>query len=258
MKRLRFEYETKLEFSCSVTEHSFSLRCMPFSDGRQIIAEPICTIYPVSESIWRSRDSFGNTLICGRNNAPHSSFSFKVCGEAQIINSCRASGSAPAFYRFHTPLSQPGDAIDSFYEENKPTVGDILSRTEALSDSLFNAMTYKSGVTKVTTTAEQAMKIKCGVCQDYAHILLSLLRKDGICCRYVSGLAFECGETHAWVEVYNGTNWTGIDPTHNRLIGDNYIKLCHGRDYSDCPIERGIYRGNANSIQTVSSKISEI
>ena len=119
-------------------------------------------------------------------------------------------------------------------------------------------MTYKSGVTRVNTTAERAMEIREGVCQDYAHILLSLLRLEGIRCRYVSGLAFKCGETHAWVEVFDGIYWIGIDPTHNRLIGDNYIKLCQGRDYSDCPIERGIYRGNANSIQTVTSKVIEI
>lgn len=258
MKRLRFEYETKLEFSSPVTDHSFSLRCMPFSDGRQIIAEPVCTIFPLSEGIWRSRDSFGNTLICGRNIAPHAEFSFRVCGEAQIINSCKTTGSAPTFYRFHTPLTEPGEALISFYREVKPTAADISVRAESLSDSLCRAMTYKAGVTNVTTTAEQAMNMGCGVCQDYAHIFLALLRIDGICCRYVSGLAFECGETHAWVEVYDGSHWVGIDPTHNRPIGVNYIKLCHGRDYSDCPIERGIYRGNASSIQTVSSKISEI
>ena len=97
-----------------------------------------------------------------------------------------------------------------------------------------------------------------GVCQDYAHILLSLLRIEKIPCRYVSGLAFETGETHAWVEVFDGGHWTGIDPTQNRLIGDHYIKLCHGRDYSDCPIERGIYIGNAQSVQTVLSRMTEI
>ncbi len=258
MKQLQFEYETKLEFSQSVTEHSFSLRCMPFSDGRQIIAEPGFEILPVSGSIWRSRDSFGNTLICGRNEKPHKSFSFRVYGKAQIVNSCKVNGSAPEFYKFHTPLTRPGKEIELFYKKNKPSGGSVLSRAEALSNSLFNFMTYKSGVTKVNTTAEQAIEIREGVCQDYAHILLSLLRIEGIRCRYVSGLAFKCGETHAWVEVYDGTCWTGIDATHNRLIGDNYIKLCHGRDYSDCPIERGIYRGNANSVQTVTSKVTEI
>lgn len=113
-------------------------------------------------------------------------------------------------------------------------------------------------ILSTATTAEAAMKMKAGVCQDYAHILLSLLRTDGICCRYVAGLAFESGETHAWVEVNDGGSWIGIDPTHNRFISDRSIKLCHGRDYSDCPIERGIFLGNAVSLQTVYSRVSEI
>lgn len=258
MKRLRFEYETKLEFSCSVTGHSFTLRCIPFSDGRQEIAEPLYRIFPESGNIWRSRDSFGNMLVCGRMNEPHKEFSFMVSGEAQIVNSCEAPGEAAAFYGFHTPLTFPGEKILSFYEKNKPSAADRLTRAEQLSESLYNSMTYLRGVTGTGTTAEQAMGMQSGVCQDYAHILLSLLRLDGIRCRYVSGLAFEYGETHAWVEVHDGVRWTGIDPTHDRLIGDRYIKLCHGRDYSDCPIERGIYLGNADSVQTVSSQVTQI
>ena len=257
MKRLRFEYTTDLCFSDSVTEHSFTLRCLPFSDGRQLITEPVCEVFPANGSIWRSRDSFGNLLICGRSAEPHTAFSFRVRGEAQIINSCKIPGSAPAFYRFQTPMTLPGAAILSFYAEHRPNCTGILLRAKALADSLFRNFAYIPGITGVDTTAEEAMKLGGGVCQDYAHILLSLLRLDGIRCRYASGLAFSCGETHAWVEIYDGACWTGIDPSHNRLIGDHYIKLCHGRDYSDCPIERGIYRGRADGIQTVSSEVVE-
>ncbi|WP_432650110.1 transglutaminase family protein [Huintestinicola sp.] len=257
MKRLRFEYETKLEFTRSVTSHSFTLRCVPFSDGRQVITEPVCDILPKTGSIWRSRDSFGNMLICGRMDEPHDEFSFKVTGEAQILNSCESYGTAPEFYRFSSPLTVPGENITAFYKEHASESADLLTRAVGLSESVYKAMTYERGVTEVGTTAEEAMAGRVGVCQDYAHILLALLRMDGIRSRYVSGLAFECGETHAWVEVNDGSRWIGIDPTHNRLIGDCYIKLCHGRDYSDCPIERGIYLGNAGSVQTISSRITD-
>lgn len=257
MKRLRFEYETKLEFSCSVTEHSFTLRCMPFSDGRQVIAEPVCKILPESGSIWRSRDSFGNMLICGRMTNPHDDFSFKVTGTAQIINSFETVGYAPDFYRFQTPLTAADECIRSFYNAHLPISTEIIARAKHFCSCVYDYMSYKKGVTQIGTTAAQAFELCEGVCQDYAHILLSLLRLDGIRCRYVAGLAFECGETHAWVEVYDGKRWVGIDPTHNRLIGDNYIKICHGRDYSDCPIERGIYIGSADSVQTVISSVTE-
>ena len=121
MKRLRFEYETRLDFSFGVSGHSFTLRCMPFSDGRQEIAEPICDIFPQAGSIWRSRDSFGNMLICGRMDEPHTEFSFKVSGEAQILNSCEVYGSAAPFYGFHTPLTMAGDNIIAFYNAHKPS-----------------------------------------------------------------------------------------------------------------------------------------
>lgn len=63
MKRLRFEYSTELRFVGSVTDHCFTLRCVPFSDGRQRVSEPRCEILPQCGSIWSSRDSFGNSLI---------------------------------------------------------------------------------------------------------------------------------------------------------------------------------------------------
>ncbi len=258
MKRLQFEFQTKLDFFSGVSDHSFTLRCIPLSDGRQTIAEPKCVILPRSGSIWRSRDSFGNTLVCGRMEESHSGFSFKVEGEARTENSCESAGTAQPFYRAYSPLTQAGDRLLEFYENNRPNGAEVRTRAEQLCEAVFNAMTYQRGETGVKTTAEEAFSVGMGVCQDYAHILLSLLRTDGIPCRYVSGLAFECGETHAWVEINDGVRWIGIDPTHNRYIGGGYIKLCHGRDYSDCPIERGIYRGNANSIQTVTSKVFEI
>ncbi|MGN1422952.1 MAG: transglutaminase domain-containing protein, partial [Oscillospiraceae bacterium] len=251
MKRLRFEFETRLEFSRPVSGHCFTLRCTPFSDGRQTVTEALCEVTPSSGKVWHSRDSFGNMLICGRMDEPHELFSFRVSGEARIVNSAAAAGSAAPFYRFRTPLTSAGEKILSFYEEHRPERGDALARTLSLTESLYGSMTYRKGVTATDTTAEQAMAAGAGVCQDYSHILLSLLRLEGIPCRYASGLAFQSGETHAWVEIFDGTQWIGVDPTHDRIIGDSYIKLCHGRDYSVCPIERGIYLGSARSVQTI-------
>lgn len=256
MKQLQFEFETRLEFSSDITDHSFTLRCLPVSDGRQFIAEPKCFILPDTGSVWRSRDSFGNTLICGRAEAPHSQFSFRVTGTARTENSSSYTGTAQPFYRAHSPLAQPGDVISAFYNEHRPS-GDIISRAEQLAESVYNAVEYRKNSTNVDTTAEEALSQGCGVCQDMAHILLALLRMEGIPCRYAAGLAFECGETHAWTEFCDGERWIGMDPTHNKYTDSGYIKLCHGRDYSDCPIERGIYLGNTGSIQTVSSRITE-
>lgn len=259
MKRLRFEYFAQLKFAESISEHCFTLRCMPVSDGRQLIREPHCEIFPREcGKLWTSRDSFGNTLLCGRISEPHDVFSFRVSGEAEIINARDISGFPADVYGYSSPLTKAGACIREFYNNNVPSEENALDRAMSLCGALFSAMSYKKGVTDVHTAAEDALSLGAGVCQDYAHIFLALCRLDGIRCRYVSGLAYENGETHAWTEIGSGLRWYGIDPTNDRFIDENYIKLCHGRDYSDCPIERGIYLGNAASVQTVTSSVTEI
>lgn len=259
MKKLRFEYSTELTFSGNVTEHSFTLRCVPFSDGRQRVSEPMCEILPKSGSLWRSRDSFGNSLICGRISEAHGSFSFSVTGEAEIINSHSVSGIASPVYGYFSPLTKAGESVSELNERLFPKIKNtenILQRAVIISEEIYSLMKYRKGVTEVGTDAEAALKKGEGVCQDYTHIFLSLCRLNGIRCRYVSGLAYESGETHAWAEVNDGEKWYGIDPANNKKITDCYIKICHGRDYSDCPIERGIYLGGSGSSQKIFSKVT--
>ncbi len=258
MKRLRFEYTAKLDFPVNVSEHSFTLRCLPVSDGRQLIREAKYEICPNENSkIWLSRDSFGNTLICGSIPEPHSFFSFRISGKAKIINTRDISGFPSAIYGYNSALTKPGECIKRFYEKNKPTAEMPVDRATQLCGALYSAMKYEKGVTDVHTSAENALALGMGVCQDYAHIFLALCRLDGIRCRYVSGLAYESGETHAWTEIGSNSRWYGIDPANNRFISENYIKLCHGRDYSDCPIECGVYLGNSKGVQTVTSTVAE-
>jgi len=261
LKRLRFEYSTELRFEGSVTDHCFTLRCVPFSDGRQRVSEPRCEILPQCGSIWSSRDSFGNSLICGRIAEAHGSFSFHVTGEAEIVNSDSISGTASPIYGYFSPLTEAGESIREFRKSLMPRLNgteDTLKKAAVITNAVYARMKYTKGVTDVCTTAEAALKKGEGVCQDYTHIFLSLCRSFGIRCRYVSGLAYESGETHAWAEVSDGEKWYGIDPANNRRINENYIKICHGRDYADCPIERGVYIGSCGSGQKIFSSVSEI
>lgn len=261
MKTLRFEYSTELRFEGSVTEHCFTLRCIPFSDSRQMVSEPKCEILPRCGSIWSSQDSFGNSLICGRISEAHGSFSFHVTGEAKITVSDIISDTASPVYGYFSQLTAAGENISDFRKKLLSKVNgtqNILQKATIISDGIYAHMKYRKGVTDVHTTAEAAMEKGSGVCQDYTHIFLSLCRSFGIRCRYISGLACENGETHAWAEINDGEKWYGIDPANNRRINENYIKICHGRDYADCPIERGIYIGSFGSSQKIFSFVSEI
>ena len=108
---------------------------------------------------------------------------------------------------------------------------------------------YEQGVTTVASNATEVLKLKKGVCQDFAHLFISIMRTNNIPARYVSGYLNQNGEftgssaMHAWVEIWMpGTGWMGIDPTNNLFVNENYIKVAHGADYNDCMPLKGILR----------------
>jgi transglutaminase-like putative cysteine protease len=110
---------------------------------------------------------------------------------------------------------------------------------------------YRAHVTGVATLATDALKLRAGVCQDFAHVMLGLCRTQGIPARYVSGYFLirnpRPGETeasHAWVEAFiPGFGWAAYDPTHDRPANERYIKVAVGKDYADIRPVSGTYRG---------------
>lgn len=95
--------------------------------------------------------------------------------------------------------------------------------------------------------AYEAYALKKGVCQDYAHLMLCLMREFNIPCRYVNGFIEGEGQTHAWFDVLVDGYWHGFDPTHNRKIEYGYISLAHGRDAADCSVSRGVFSSKSNN-----------
>lgn len=139
-------------------------------------------------------------------------------------------------------------------------VGDIENPVEfslELMRYLHEVFTYDVESTNVNTNASSAFTIKKGVCQDYAHVMLGILRARGIPARYVSGYLY-VGEnsaligdsaTHAWVEVMApGIGWIGLDPTNNVEALENHIRIGTGRDYTDVSPLQGVYRGGKHSL----------
>ena len=113
--------------------------------------------------------------------------------------------------------------------------------------------TYKKNVTRYDSSTDDFLQLEAGVCQDFTHLMLALLRLRQIPCRYVSGYLHveagkgEAAQSHAWIELYSPTaGWIPFDPTHNREIDERYVVVGHGRHYDDVPPNKGIYRGNAD------------
>ena len=109
----------------------------------------------------------------------------------------------------------------------------------------------------VTNAAAQAFALRKGVCQDFSHILISMLRVDVIAARYIDGLAFCDGETHSWVEYWTGYHWEGIDPANNCSVSDDYLVISQGRDFRECAIDRGVMMGRyTRQLQLVRSVLT--
>lgn len=129
---------------------------------------------------------------------------------------------------------------------------------------VFENFKYIPGITTVETKLNEVWKLKAGVCQDFAHILLVMLRLVDIPSRYVSG--YVCpnkngmrgeGATHAWVETYlPGYGWLGLDPTNNCVANETHVRLAVGRSFADCTPVKGVYKGQARHNLEVSVSVS--
>lgn len=127
---------------------------------------------------------------------------------------------------------------------------------------IYDHFKYRKGITTVETTVDEIWELKSGVCQDFAHILLVMLRYMGIPARYVSG--YICpnkngmrgeGATHAWVEAYMPDyGWMGLDPTNNCVVDDTHVRLAVGRNFVDCSPVKGTYKGSSK--HTLEVKVS--
>lgn len=135
------------------------------------------------------------------------------------------------------------ESISEDSERAAKEISDQAVLAVALMHRLHTDFAYQKAATDVTTTAEQAFLRGAGVCQDYAHIFISLLRLAGIPARYVTGMLRGEGESHAWVEAALGRYWYGLDPTNDCPVAGSHIKIGAGRDFEDCRISQGIFYG---------------
>lgn len=131
----------------------------------------------------------------------------------------------------------------------------VFKKAAAIMRWINSEFSYEAGVTDAETHADTAFKLRKGVCQDFAHVMLGMCRTLGIPARYTSGYIFTGGKdaligaqaSHAWCEVYlPESGWIGFDPTNAVLADDRYIKVAVGRDYEDVAPVRGAFQGVAS------------
>ncbi len=135
----------------------------------------------------------------------------------------------------------------------------LIDAASDLMARIYNDFTYEAAATDINTPALDALALRKGVCQDFAHIMIACLRGMGLPARYVSGYLLTqpppgkprligADASHAWVSVWSpdaiaGGHWVDLDPTNNRTAGEDYVTLAVGRDYSDVSPVRGVIHG---------------
>ncbi len=221
------------------------------------------------------RDFYGNNVHALSVHQPHTEFSVvarSIVERVQVPSPVPVETSFKAFliddhkryqteYDFlsasrHIPFSKP---LRTFFWMARPRHDEnVADYTNRIVNYIRSQFAYEPGKTKVHSTADEILSVGAGVCQDFAHLAIGVLRLAGIPSRYVSGyLAPALDNTvesvgaqasHAWLEVQlPGAGWIGFDPTNGCQVDQRHIRVAIGRDYSDVPPMRGVYRSTGIS-----------
>ncbi len=258
MTFLHVEYDMEVQYEKPVSRDHFTIRCIPAGDRRQQLIRMHTEMTP-DAAFASGTDSFGNGQIYGCVSEPHDRFLFHMSGDVKTQDSSVVGTDLPVMcgiYRYPHGKCRPWPEAEEFLEGLELSrCGTELDRCIVIMNALSGSFSYVKNTSTMETTAQEAWKNGCGVCQDYAHIYITLLRMAGVPARYVCGFVLGEGESHAWVEAFCDGLWIALDPTYNREISDQYIKLGHGRDAADCPINRGIILGGGAQRQYVRARV---
>lgn len=165
-------------------------------------------------------------------------------------------------------FTEPTDLLQELARELKAERrDDPLTLVTELNERLYTTLEYSPLITKADSPIDEALSKRKGVCQDFAHILIALLRLANVPARYVSGYLYRSaasqhrqteGATHAWVEAYlPRLGWWGFDPSNKMLASEEHIRVAMGRDYADVPPTKGVFKGEAESQVSVKVEVQK-
>jgi transglutaminase-like putative cysteine protease len=275
MPVFKIHHVTKYSYNRAVVESVNQIRIYPIASPQQEILQHEVNITD-SPELFLFIDYWGNR--CGDFSLPEAHKELVI--DSRLLVRTISTEEPPMVNTFLKDI-QPAIAGDFQLMElarpsdikSKDTIRYILSGiftedktvrqlVHECSAYIFHEFSYIKGITTIETTVDEILEHRSGVCQDFAHVLLKLLRTLGIPARYVSG--YICpnkngmrgeGATHAWVEAYiPGYGWAGVDPTNNVWVTNNHVKLAVGRNFNDCSPMKGTFKGISR--QTLSVYVS--
>jgi transglutaminase-like putative cysteine protease len=265
-------YLTEYRYDHEVTDNLNVLRVRPATTSTQRLDDFQLRVAPEAR-IGRHEDYFGTDVLEFGISRPHDHLTIDV--RARVVTGEPVEPpDAPWDGVTHNAYEQAaGEFLLPAPDEDHPLLDELVTLARAnsplktlrwVSELIPDRFRYEAGVTYVGSTVGDLLDHGAGVCQDFAHLALILLRRHGIAARYVSGYLWAAPqdggsdsmevETHAWIEALmpgaGGRGepvWVGADPTNRRLAGETHVKIGHGRFYQDVPPIRGVYQGAAGA-----------
>jgi transglutaminase-like putative cysteine protease len=286
----RVTHITDYRYGEPVAEAYLELRLTPPNREMQTVHEHRLVIEPASRTS-SYRDYFGNevaflslpyrhTRLTIRSEALVQTVSGALPAESldQTIQEARQilAGSLPFVFDYLQPTEMVKIGREPLqwakrYLNASTTLREGL---EALNNAIHENFQYRKGATQFSTDVSSIWRDRIGVCQDFAHIMLSVLRIAGLPSRYVCGYIETSpvrgvnGEskrligsvaTHAWVEVLvPGQCWVALDPTNNRWCGEQHISVSFGRDASEAAPIRGTFKGSGEQTMKVQVRVARL
>ncbi len=245
--KLHIHHTTTYRYDANVAHSTQYLRLTPNNSSRQKILSWELRL-PAAAS--RSVDAYGNVMHVITIDFPHQDIVIEAEGYVDVDDCAieKADNLSPLVFLRSTPLTIADNALVEFALPFLAIVKDFpRDAAWQMMLKLRSHMTFQAGETDTCTNAAEAFAQKQGVCQDFAHIFLACAHAIGLPARYVSGYLFTDSTdhvaSHAWVEVWLGDNWWGMDIANGIEAGHQHLKLAVGMDYMEaCPV-RGIRHG---------------
>ncbi len=266
-------YLTEYRYAAPVTDNLNALRVQPATTPNQRCDDFNLLIDPETR-LGRHVDYFGTEVIEFGVSRPHTKLT--IDARARVVTSTPPEPPSASWSALETTAYRDvgGEFLlgigAKFSDQRLVELGDRMRAStpaEAvarLAGLIPTEFEYRAGVTYVGSSVQDLLAVGAGVCQDFVHLALILLRRHGIAARYVSGYLFAAPaegsdsvevDTHAWLEallptVEGGPVWVGFDPTNSNRAGEEHVKIGHGRHYPDVPPIKGVFRGGTAELET--------
>jgi transglutaminase-like putative cysteine protease len=279
----RISHLTRFHYNAAVSEALMELRMHPRTETHQRCLDFQLNVAPRAQ-ILTYRDYLGNSVHHFSLPAAHRQLSVLVDSIVEMTPWPEVPSSLPPeawdeldatveggdFWEMLLPghFARPTERLRALMRElGAERRDDPLSLCLEMNTRLYETFRYEPGSTVVDSPIDHALALRQGVCQDFAHIMIALLRELRIPARYVSGYLYHGkddhdrsseGATHAWLEAWlPALGWFGLDPTNNLTARDRHIRTAIGRDYADVPPTRGVFKGDAETKLSVGVSVNQ-